>query len=262
MSLETFNNIGLIWYIVLFVASLIGGFVGSLSGGAGMITMPLLLLSGISPLQALATNKLQACFGSFTSAAHYYHEGLVDLRKSRICIFIAIIFSSIGAISVQFAPLDFLAKILPFAMICLGIYFLFAPNISHQQQAKTPKITLLYICCALASLYGGLLGVGIGSFILAMFVGVAGYGLSKALAHSRWIAFSINLSSALLFVIGGNVLWILGILMCFGQIIGATLGAKLAIKHGARIIRPVVIFLCFTLSLQLIIKEFFEISLF
>lgn len=86
---------------------------------------------------------------------------------------------------------------------------------------------------------------------------MAGYGLSKALAYSRSIVFSINLFSALLFIAGGNVLWILGILMCVGQMIGASLGAKLALKSGAKVIRPVVICLCFIMSIRLIIKEFF-----
>ena len=101
------------------------------------------------------------------------------------------------------------------------------------------------------------MGVGIGSFILAILVAVAGYGLSKALAHSRWIVFSINLSSTAFFLLGGQVLWILGIMMCVGQMIGASLGAKLAIKHGAKIIRPAVIVLCFAISTQLLIREFF-----
>lgn len=251
-----FNDIGAFWYIVLFVASIFGGLVGSLSGGAGMITMPLLLLSGLNPLQALATNKLQACVGSFTGAAHYYKGGLVDLGQSRICIAIAVIFSGLGAFAVQFVSLEILSKILPFVMILVGMYFLFSPKLSDKDRAKSPRPFLLYMSCAVASVYGGLLGVGIGSFVLMIFVSIAGYGLSKALAHSRVLVFSGNLSSTLLFIIGGNVLWILGILMCVGQMIGATLGAKLAIKHGA-IIRPVVICLCFIMSIRLIIKGFF-----
>lgn len=243
-----FNDIGAFWYIVLFVASIFGGLVGSLSGGAGMITMPLLLLSGLNPLQA--------CVGSFTGAAHYYKGGLVDLGQSRICIAIAVIFSGLGAFAVQFVSLEILSKILPFVMILVGMYFLFSPKLSDKDRAKSPRPFLLYMSCAVASVYGGLLGVGIGSFVLMIFVSIAGYGLSKALAHSRVLVFSGNLSSTLLFIIGGNVLWILGILMCVGQMIGATLGAKLAIKHGA-IIRPVVICLCFIMSIRLIIKGFF-----
>lgn len=250
-------DLGIGWYITLFIASIVGGLVGSLSGGAGMVTMPLLLLSGISPLQALATNKLQACVGSFTSAAHYYHGGLVDFRQSRILIIIAVVFAGIGAFSVQFISLDLLAKALPFVMIGLGIYFLLSSKISEQDRAHSINKPYLYGSCALASVYGGFMGVGIGSFILAILVAVAGYGLSKALAHSRWIVFSINLSSTAFFLLGGQVLWILGTMMCVGQMIGASLGAKLAIRHGAKIIRPAVIVLCFAISTQLLIREFF-----
>lgn len=256
-----FGSIEVVWYIVLFVASIFGGFVGSLSGGAGMITMPLLLLSGLNPLQALATNKLQACVGSFTGAAHYYKNGLMDFQQSRIYIVIAIVFSSLGAALVQFVSLEILSKVLPFVMILVGIYFLFSSKTSDEDRARTKYPLLLYASCAVASVYGGLLGVGIGSFVLVIFVGLAGYGLSKALAYSRSIVFSINLSSALLFIAGGNVLWILGILMCVGQMIGASLGAKLALKSGAKVIRPVVICLCFIMSIRLIIKEFFSVHL-
>lgn len=142
-------------------------------------------------------------------------------------------------------------------MILVGIYFLFSSKTSDEDRARTKYPLLLYASCAVASVYGGLLGVGIGSFVLVIFVGLAGYGLSKALAHSRALVFSINLSSTLLFILGGNVLWILGILMCVGQMIGASLGARLALKSGAKIIRPAVICLCFALSIQLIIRELF-----
>lgn len=252
-----FGDLEVFWYIVLFVGSIFGGFVGSLSGGAGMITMPLLLLSGLNPLQALATNKLQACVGSFTGATYYYKSGLMDLGQSRIYMVIALIFSAIGVALVQVIPLESLSKILPFAMIIVGIYFLFSPNISDNDTIKTTRTFLPYISCAIASVYGGLLGVGIGSFMLAILVGLAGYGLSKALAYSRSIVFVINLVSTLLFIIGGNVLWGLGAIMCVGQMIGASLGAKLAIKSGIKVIRPMVICLCLVMSAQILIKEFF-----
>lgn len=127
-----------------------------------MVTMPLLLLSGISPLQALATNKLQACVGSFTSAAHYYHSGLVDFGQSRVLIVIAVVFASLGAFSVQFIALDLLAKALPFVMIGLGIYFLLSPKISEQDRADCISKPSLYASCALASVYGVFLTWGAG----------------------------------------------------------------------------------------------------
>lgn len=261
MSLDlftaTFEGIALYFYPLFFIASIVGGVVGSLSGGAGMITMPLLLVSGLNPLQALATNKLQACVGSFVSAAHYYHQGLVDMKESRTLMLIATFFGVMGAILVQFVEISLLSKILPFVMIAVGGYFLLSPSISDKDRAKNPHKIFLFISIVVAGLYGGFLGIGIGSFVLALLVSIGRYGLSKALAHSRWVVLSINISSTLFFILGGNVLWILGIIMCVGQSIGASLGARLAIKHGARIIRPIVICVCFVLSTQLLIKEFF-----
>lgn len=56
------------------------------------------------------------------------------------------------------------------------------------------------------------------------------------------------------------MLWILGIMVCVGQSIGASLEVRLAIKHGAKIIRPIAICVCFALSMQLLIRDFFRIS--
>ena len=254
---QTFEGVAIYLYFVLFLASVVGGVVGALSGGAGMITMPLLLVSSINPLQALATNKLQACVGSFVSAAHYYHQGLVDIKESRILMLIATFFGAVGAVLVQFIEIELLSKLLPFVMIAVGAYFLLSPNISDKDRTKNPHRIFLLLSAVVAGLYGGFIGIGIGSFVLALLVSVGGYGLSKALGHSRSIVFSINISSTLFFILGGNVLWILGILMCVGQSIGASLGARLALKHGARIIRPIVICVCFALSIQLIVREFF-----
>jgi len=257
LQIQSFENIELYWYVILFFAALFGGLVGSLSGGAGMVTMPLLLLSGINPLAALATNKLQACVGSFTGAFTYHSQGLMDIKSSRLCIIIALICASVGAISVQFVKAELLAKILPFVMMGIGVYFLFSRKISDTDRAKSQNKLIFYGFSAIVSFYGGFLGVGIGTLFLTLFVSLGGYGLSKALAHSRSLVFSINISSTLFFILSGNVLWLLGLLMCVGQAIGASLGAKLALKHGAKIIKPFVIVLCFVLSAQLLYREFF-----
>lgn len=247
------------WYIILFFAAIFGGFVGAASGGAGMITMPMLLLSGLNPLAALATNKIQAFVGSFTSAVSYYNKGLVDFKSGWILMLIAMICAGLGALSVQFVDINLLKKIIPFLLIGVGIYFLFSPKVSDQDIAKSPNKAILYSTIAFAGFYGGILGMGIGSFIIAILVAIGGFGMSKALALSRWIAFSINILSTLVFVLSGNAVWILAILMCAGQIIGARLGVFISIKHGARVIRPMVCAVCFLSAIYLIYKEFFAI---
>ena len=49
---------------VLFLVGMVAGFVDAIAGGGGLITVPVLLGTGMAPAEALATNKLQATFGS------------------------------------------------------------------------------------------------------------------------------------------------------------------------------------------------------
>jgi len=68
------------WHLpILFGTGLIAGFVDSIAGGGGLITLPVLLSLGLGPQQALATNKLQASFGSGSAACHYAKAKAVPL---------------------------------------------------------------------------------------------------------------------------------------------------------------------------------------
>ena len=82
---EMFANLDVYIIALLFFAALAAGFVDSIAGGGGMITIPALLLSGVSPLQALATNKLQSTFGSFSATLHFYKKGFINLKFSLLC---------------------------------------------------------------------------------------------------------------------------------------------------------------------------------
>ncbi|HTL15762.1 MAG TPA: TSUP family transporter, partial [Patescibacteria group bacterium] len=65
---------------LLFATGLAAGFVDSIAGGGGLITLPVLLSLGLGPREALATNKLQGTFGSASATAHYVLARTVLLR--------------------------------------------------------------------------------------------------------------------------------------------------------------------------------------
>src|SRR3546814_1776691 len=66
---------------LLFVAAFIAGFVDSIAGGGGLITIPVMLIAGIPPLDAIATNKLQAQFGVASETVAYAQKRHIDLRS-------------------------------------------------------------------------------------------------------------------------------------------------------------------------------------
>ena len=70
-------------YIILLGTGLVAGFVDTVAGGGGLITLPVLLSLGLTPQDALGTNKFQSSFGSGSATFHYARAGVVDLRECR-----------------------------------------------------------------------------------------------------------------------------------------------------------------------------------
>ena len=60
--MELFSDITFFWLIIFFVAGFSAGYIDSIAGGGGMIQVPILLLSGISPVNVLASNKIASLF--------------------------------------------------------------------------------------------------------------------------------------------------------------------------------------------------------
>ena len=127
---------------LLFMAGLIGGFVDSIAGGGGLISVPALLAAGIPPVAALATNKAQAMFGSFTAMRTYAKKGHVNIGDMKLAIAFTATGAIIGTILAQRMPPDLLMQVIPFLLIAAALYFTFAPQMGtldrHHLMGKTP----------------------------------------------------------------------------------------------------------------------------
>ncbi|MBP8932508.1 MAG: TSUP family transporter, partial [Paracoccus sp.] len=100
--------------------------------------------------------------------------------------------------------------------------------------------------------YDGLLGPGTGAFFMLGFVMLAGYGILKATAHTKLLNFASNLGGLVAFAVVAKPLWVLGGAMAIAQIAGALLGARLAMRIGARVIKPLLVITSSALALRLI----------
>ncbi|ANV98790.1 hypothetical protein BBW65_07150 [Helicobacter enhydrae] len=242
--------------LFLFFAAFVAGFIDSIAGGGGMITIPTLLLAGMPPLQALATNKLQSSFGSFSATLQFYKKGYIHLKSNASFAIIAFVFSAIGTLSVQFIQLELLSKILPFLVLIFGLYFLFSPNIEEME--KTKKLNRAYLSLAIATIgfYDGFFGPGTGSFFVLALIIIGGFGVIQSLGQAKLYNFSTNLASLIFFAINGHILWSIGLLMALGQFIGANLGSKMAIRYGIRIIKPLVVGISFLMAAKLLYEQF------
>ncbi len=237
----------------LVAAAIAAGFVDSIAGGGGLITVPVLMLAGMTPEQALATNKLQGSFGAATAAVSYGRSGLVDLRRQLPTAALAFAAGGAGAALVTALPTEVLRLALPVVLIGIALFFALKPGLNDLDRAArlSPALFGLTLVPAIG-FYDGLIGPGAGAFYMLGFVMLAGHGVLRATAHTKLLNFASNLGGLAVFAFSGHPVWLLGLLMGAGQILGAALGARLALRSGARIIKPLLVVTSTALAARLL----------
>ena len=229
-------------YPVFFLTGLAAGLIDSIAGGGGLISLPILLASGMPVPLALGTNKLQASVGSFSAAFHYSRHGVVSLRDARLGIVMTAIGALLGTFAVVRIAPDVLRFIVPFLLIGAAVYLFFLPERGFQGGHRRMGPILFYVALGiLLGFYDGFFGPGVGSFWALAFVGLLGFDLTRATGYTKVMNCTSNVVSFLGFLMAGDVLFTVGLTMAAGQILGAQFGSRFVIDHGARVIRPVFI---------------------
>lgn len=239
----------------LFLAAMTAGWVDAIAGGGGLITIPAMLLVGMPPAVTLATNKVQGSSGTLVSSLYFLKEKAIDLSKIKLSIFMTLVGSVLGGWLVLQINSESLRTILPILLICMGFYFLFSSGIKDIDQ--TPRVTPLIFSAFVAPIlgfYDGFFGPGTGTFMALAFVVLSGYNLAKATANAKIHNFASNIAALVYFVIFGEVYWGVALVMIAGQILGSSLGAKMVTEKGTALIRPVVVTVCFLMSIRLLLK--------
>ena len=241
---------------LLALAAFLAGFIDSIAGGGGLVTVPALLLAGFPPVEALGTNKLQGLFGSASSTIAYAQKGHVDLRSQLPAAAASGIGGIFGALLAAVLPGEWLQLVLPFLLVAIALYFALKPSMDDVDRAQrmTPFLFGLTIV-PLIGFYDGLFGPGTGSFFMLAFVTLGGYGLLKATAHTKLLNFASNLGSFGAFALVGVISWKVGLVMGVAQFLGARLGATLAMRVGSRLIRPLLVVTCVALAIRLLLDE-------
>jgi len=238
---------------LLFLAAFLAGFVDSIAGGGGMISVPAMLLAGFSPIETLGTNKLQSLFGSGSATLAYARAGHVNIRSQLPMALMSALGGALGAALTTFVPGEVLKALMPLLLIVIALYFLLKPSISDvdQHQKMTPFLFGLTLV-PLIGFYDGIFGPGTGSFFMLAFVTLIGFGLLKATAHTKMLNFASNIGAFAVFAFSGVILWKAGLVMGVGQFLGAQAGSRLAMKSGAKIIRPLLVTACIALAIKLL----------
>ena len=217
------------------------------------MTVPVLLLVGASPVEALATNKLQGTFGSGTAMLAYARAGHVRLQDQFGMAAISAVAGAGGALVAHLIPVEVLRLIMPVILIGVAAFFALKPGLTDDARAAriSPPVFAVTVVPLVAA-YDGFFGPGTGSFFMMGFVLLAGYGVLKATAHTKMLNFASNLGSLLVFVPAGATWWAVGLAMAVAQVAGASLGARLAMRVGAGLIKPLIVIVSTAMALRLL----------
>jgi len=229
----------------------IAGFVDTLAGGGGLITVPLLLLTGLPPLQVLGTNKLQGTFGTLSATATLLARRQIFFGEIEAGFAAAFAGGLLGALVARIIGAGALDILILLVLIGIAVYFLFAPT-AAEVGGKVRLSRPVYLASVVPAIgfYDGFLGPGTGSFFALAGVALRGETLLKATAFAKVLNFGSNLGALVLFLLAGKVVWAYGAVMILGQILGATAGSHVMIRGGPRLIRPVIVAVCLVMILR------------
>ena len=239
---------------LLALVALTAGFIDAIAGGGGLLALPALLLAGLDPVSALATNKLQGSFGTASATYAFWQKGHIKVEDHMPTVVATFIAACLGVLAVNYAPKNFLAAALPILLVLIAFYFAMSPHLTNEaKSARIPPAAFAYGIAPALGFYDGIFGPGTGSFFMLSLVTLLGLGLVQATAKTKLLNFTSNIASLLVFAFSGKIIWMVGLSMGMAQFAGAQFGSRFAMKHGAKIIRPLLVLVCLAMATKLLL---------
>lgn len=240
-------------YALLFGAGLLGGFIDSIAGGGGLITVPTLLWVGLPPQLALGTNKAQSSVGTALAVSRYAKAGLVQWHEVRLAVVLSFIGSMVGAWTLTQISNDLLRVIIPWMLLAVVIYVAVSPRLGLvATKARLDVVIFSWIFGFSLGFYDGFFGPGTGAFWILAVVTLLGPELTRANAYTKAVNLASNLGSLAVFAAFRQVEPWVAIVMVAGQLIGVRLGTGLVLRHGAGFIRSVFLVVVVAIILKLL----------
>lgn len=235
---------------VLTVTALFAGTVDAIAGGGGLITVPALLAAGLPPHLALGTNKGQSMWGSGSALVSFWRAGRIDRKQASYAFPLALIGSFVGAQLVQMLASQTLRPVVIAMLIGASVLLMIKQPTRDEDGPSTHPAIAAGLALSIGC-YDGFFGPGTGTFLIVGFVALCGMSMVRATANAKVVNFASNIAAVAVFAYSGRVLWSVALPMAVGQLVGGAIGARLAIKGGAKLVRAMVLLVSGALVIKL-----------
>lgn len=230
-------------YIIVCPLVFFAGFIDSIAGGGGLISLPAYMIAGIPAHNAIATNKLSSSMGTTVSVFRYGKNGYIPWKQAVFCAVAAFLGSNLGAKLSLLISEDILKIIM---LVLLPLTAIFVLNKKALDDTREPlseiKTIALSMCVALViGAYDGFYGPGTGTFLILFLTSIAHMQLKKANGVAKVINYSSNISALVVFLINGKSIIPLGLTAGLFSILGNYMGSKLFDKKGVVVVKPIML---------------------
>lgn len=242
-------------FLIVCPLVFLAGFVDSIAGGGGLISLPAYLLAGLPIHNAIATNKLSSTTGTLVSTLRLVRNHFADLKLALPCMAASFCGSILGA-RIALLTSDAILKIVLLILLPIVAFYVLKkkdlePDLTTQPSHRT-QLTILISSSLLIGIYDGFYGPGTGTFLLLVYTALSKIDVRTASGNMKLVNLSSNVSALVTFLLAGKVIWTLGLAASVFSIAGHYIGSGMVMKNGTRIVRPIILVVLGLLFLKII----------
>lgn len=256
-------NHDLLHLLGAFAAGFLAGGINSVAGGGSMVSFPTLLLLGLSPVVANATNTVGTWPGSLGSMWGFRRE-LARVNRKMFWLLIPAVTGAIGgALLLQRTPPTVFGKLAPWLILFATILFIAKAWVQKKlksaeaaQRAGPGWLTGAMALQLAVAVYGGYFGAGMSIMMLSV-LGLMGMtDILEMSATTSLLACAINGAAGVLFAAGGLIAWPFALAMAAGALSGGYLAAGVARRIGKAAVNRFVILVGLTIATVMFVRMF------
>lgn len=230
-----------IWTVVCPLVFL-GGLVDAVAGGGGLVSLPAYLLAGLPAHIASGTNKCSSTFGAVLSTARFLKRGDIHLPSALAGAVGGLIGSWAGARLNLVVPERALYYLLLAVVPVMAVFLLWKRDFGGENgssQFSLPQLIAMSVGIGLViGAYDGFFGPGAGTFLILAYTGLCKFDLLTASGNTKAANLGSNFAALVAFALAGKVVWAVGLPAALCSIAGNYVGSSMALKGGAKVIRP------------------------
>ncbi len=240
--------------LALILSGVLVGFINTLAGGGSIISLSILIMLGLPATVANGTNRVAIALQNLVAVSSFKQQKVLEVRKALYLSIPAILGSLVGAwVAVDINEAVF-ERAIGVIMLVMLVFVLFKPQqyiYGRAEVSNKPVRRITYVAFFFIGIYAGFIHMGVGYFLLAGIVLGAGYDLVKANAIKVLIILAYAPFTLAIFYFNHEINWTFGLVMAFGNMIGAWIASRMAVKKGVPFVKWVIVLVILMTAAQM-----------